>query len=64
MEFFTSSWRLRVQCYCGFHRIVSMLIYCVQRIGESMSSLGAYYSLLEKGINKTSKDYSNQDIAK
>jgi hypothetical protein len=41
-----------------------MLIYCVQRIGESMSSLGAYYSLLEKGINKTSKDYSNQDIAK
>jgi hypothetical protein len=64
MEFFTSSWKLGVQCYCGFHPYVSMLIYCIQRIGKSMSLLGAYYSLLGKGINKTSIDHSNQDIAK
>jgi hypothetical protein len=31
---------------------------------QIMSSLGAYYSLLEKGINKTSKDHSNQDTTK
>jgi hypothetical protein len=63
-SFFASSWKLGAQCYCDFHPYVSMLTYCIQRIGKSMSSLGANYSLLDKGINKTSKDHSNQDTGK
>jgi hypothetical protein len=68
-SFFTSSWKLGAQCYCGFHPYVSMLTYCIQRINKSMSSLGAYYSLLDKVLTKLqkiiqTKIYQNENMRK
>ncbi len=55
MQFFASSWKLGAQCYCGFHPYVSMLIYCIQRIGKSWAHLVHIIHCWKKVLTKLQK---------